>query len=61
MREIPSSTRLKKKYVVRLFKGDFGEDVWMCNCPAFLFRKLECSHIKQAKLSIKIQKEIKYE
>lgn len=56
MREIPSSSILGKKYTVRLFEGDFGEDIWMCNCPAFLFHKTECNHIKQAKLSIKIQR-----
>lgn len=55
-KEIASNSHPGKKYFVRLFKGDFDEDIWKCNCLGFLYRSgQECTHIQKAKRLYKTQ------
>lgn len=52
--EIPSRSNPEKNYFVRLFEGDFGEDIWKCSCLPFLYnQKPRCFHIEQAELLVR--------
>lgn len=42
---VPSSSKLGKKYLVSL--TEYGE--WQCSCPHWIYRHLECNHIRKVK------------
>lgn len=41
--DVPSSTG-KGGYKVRRFQG-----TWTCSCPASMYRRMECKHVKEVK------------
>jgi len=41
--EIKSTTDAAKQYIVSFKRGR-----WMCSCPAWIYRRKECKHIKLA-------------
>lgn len=45
---VQSATDPKKQYTVRRLND--GE--WRCECPHFVFRKKECSHIMEGKRTV---------